>query len=205
MLLASISDPGLGVERVDFNLVDDGPYSGVGLLDCFHELLNLATNSPRQARLFAAVGTVQQEQVDVAQAARLDRLGDGALDGIVRGLVVGELGGVEDVLAAQTLGVLRPKQEVLDGQAGLALVVVHLRAVEAAVAQGEGGSYRVSGFPAAHLVEAQLDPGHGDGGIGKGGFGFDGNNGEPVGKTGKCRQRHGERGDVERWCGAEAE
>ncbi|CAG9989474.1 unnamed protein product [Clonostachys byssicola] len=148
MLLASVPDPGLGIERVDFNLVDDRLDSGVGRLDCFHELLNLQNLHrilqglpARQARLFPAVGTVQQEQIDVAQTAGLNRLGDGALDGVVRGLVLGELGGVEDVLAAQALGVLRAGEEVLDGQAGLALVVIHLRAVEAAVAHGQGLSH----------------------------------------------------------------
>lgn len=113
-----------------------------------------------QAGLRPAVGAVEEEEVDVTQAGGVDGLLDGAPDVVVGGAVVGELGGVEDVLPREALRVVAAGEKVADGVSCLALVVVHLRTVKAAVAGSEGRPDGLLGFLAGHQVQSQLNPGH---------------------------------------------
>lgn len=87
-----------------------------------------------ESGLLAAIGTVQEEEVDVAQAGLIHRLLDGSSNSIIRLIATGKLGGVENVLALQASCVLAATEKVADGLAGLTLVAVHLSAVEASVA-----------------------------------------------------------------------
>lgn len=113
----------------------------------------------RQPRLLAAIRAVQQEQVHVAQAGQVDGPLDAPAHGIVAGAAARQLGGVVDVLAPQAVGIVRPAEEVQDGLARLALVVVHLRRVKASVACCEGPLGRLVGLLAGHHVQSELDLG----------------------------------------------
>lgn len=87
-----------------------------------------------ESGLLPAIGTVQKEEVDVAQAGLVNRLLDGSSNSIIRLVTAGKLGGVENVLALQASGVLAATEKVADGLAGLTLVAIHLGAVKASVA-----------------------------------------------------------------------
>ncbi len=112
----------------------------------------------RQARLLAPIRAMQEEQVHVAQPARLHGILDGTADRVIRGAVLHELRRVVNVLAAEVLAVLLPaREEARDGPPGLALVAVHLRRVEAAVARLQRPVHGLRGLATGHHEEAQLD------------------------------------------------
>ncbi len=82
-----------------------------------------------------SVWAVQEEQVDIAKAAGVDRLLDGLPDSVVGRVVIPQLRRVVDVLTGQPFGVLVAGQVICDSTASLPLVAVPLRRVKAAVAR----------------------------------------------------------------------
>lgn len=109
--------------------IADAAHADLAVLDrVFH-------GSPAfQAGLLAAVGAVEEEEVDVAQPALLDALLDAGSRTVISA-IAGEFGGVVDILAFELRVGL---QVVEDGVADVSLVVVHLGRVYGAVASVEG-------------------------------------------------------------------
>lgn len=105
------------------------------------------------------VRTMQQEQVDIPQPAHFHTLRDGPAHGIVVVAVGRQFRRVKDVLARERT-TTRLGQPRRDGFTRLALVVVHLRAVEAAVPHLQGVRYRGEDFPPGHHVQSQLELWH---------------------------------------------
>ena len=119
-----------------------------------------------QPRLFPAIRTVQQEQINIPQPTRPHALLDTLPHSLIAPLVLRQLARVVDILPLE-LRVLFQVCE--DGGADFALVVVHLRAVEGAVTGFEGVLHGKAGFAAAGEVDSEVDVGDGEGGgVGEG-------------------------------------
>lgn len=127
-------------------------------------LLNRILHSPptHTPRLPPPIRTMQQKQIHIPQPAHLNRLPNRPPHSLIRGTIAAQLSRVEDILTLQPEGILGAAEEAADGLAGFLLVAVHLRAVEGAVAEKEGGVDGGGGFAAGHAVEAELDLGDGE-------------------------------------------
>lgn len=113
----------------------------------------------RKSGCLSPIRTVEEEQVNVSQSRSLNRFLDRSSHSIIRLVAAGELGGVPNILALQTRRVLTTGEKVADGFTGLALVVVHLRAVKTAVAGEKALANCIGGLFGGHHVEAELDAG----------------------------------------------
>ena len=109
-----------------------------------------------QPRLFPTIRTMQQKQIDIPQPTLPHTLPDTLPHSLVAPLVLRQFARVVDILPLE-LRVLFQVRE--DGGADFALVGVHLRAVEGAVAGFEGVLHGVAGFAAAGEVDSQVDVG----------------------------------------------
>ena len=129
-----------------------------------------------QPRLFPAIRTMQQEQVDIPQPTLPHALPNTLAHSLIAPLVLRQFARVVDILPLE-LRVFFQVGE--DGGADFALVGVHLRAVEGAVAGFEGILDCAPGLGAAGEVDSEVDVGDGEGGgVGEG---FAGGEGEGLG------------------------
>lgn len=110
----------------------------------------------RQPRLGTTVRAVQQEQVDITEPTSINALLDASSDGRVRLTVASELGRVPDILAFETFGIIRRGQKSPNGFASLGLIVVHLRAVKAAVPRRQAPGHGGEDLSSRHHVEPKL-------------------------------------------------
>jgi hypothetical protein len=105
-MLDSVVADAPNLDLADFNGVLDGPPA-------------------IETRLLATIGRVQQEQVNIAKTALLDRLLDGLASRVI-GAVGGQLGREMDILALETLYICLTGQVVCHCFSRLLFIVVHL-------------------------------------------------------------------------------
>ena len=102
------------------SIIRDAPSLDLAVIDC------VLDGSPAvQTGLFATVGRMEQEEVNVAKPCLVDRSTDG-LAGRLVCRVGGELGSEVHVLTREGVGVSLTLEKVDYGFARLALVMVHL-------------------------------------------------------------------------------
>lgn len=114
-----------------------------------------------QPRLFPAIRTMQQEQINIPQPTLPHALLNTLPHSLIASLVLRQFARVVDILPLEFRVFF---QVCEDSGADFALIVVHLRAVEGAVAGFEGILHGLAGFAAAGEVDTQVDVGDGEGG-----------------------------------------